>query len=159
LKKRKDCRAKISYIPSCSKAIALAGTYRSLGYAVVEDVQPGQSPLIGIYTGLLHSETEWNFFTACDMPFLTCRDIGRLIDALGEDKSEDEEIIVPVSPNGLEPLAALYHRSLRKSLPEQLTTMALRSFIRSRKYKPIYFESTKPFTNVNTKEQFARIDR
>lgn len=132
--------------------------YRAMDYPTVDDAFPGQSPLIGVYTGLLNSETDWNFFTACDMPFLTCRDIEQLTDGLDED-SDTAEIIVPVSPNGMEPLAALYHRSLKETLREQITTTALRSFIRSRKYKTVFFESTKPFTNVNTKEQFDRIDR
>lgn len=132
--------------------------YESLGYSVIEDVLPGQSPLIGLYTGLINSETEWNYFMACDMPFVTCVDIKRLTEAL-DDKIKNTEIIVPVSPHGIEPLAALYHRSLKESLREEMITTALRSFIRSRNYRTVCFESAKPFINVNTKAQFARIDR
>lgn len=132
--------------------------YRSLGYPVVDDILPGQSPLIGIYTGLLDSETDWVFFTACDMPFLTCKMIHKMISVLDKE-GDDAEIIVPVSPQGLEPLAALYHRSLVHVLSDQKNTLPLQTFIRSRKYIPVYFETVKPFTNVNTKEQFDRIDR
>lgn len=132
--------------------------YYSLGYSVVDDVLPGQSPLIGIYTGLVDSKTDWAFFTACDMPFVTCKTISQMISVLDKD-CDGAEIIVPVSPHGLEPMAALYHRSLVHVLSDQKNTLPLQTFIRSRKYVPVYFESVKPFTNVNTKEQFDRIDR
>lgn len=132
--------------------------YHAMGYTVVDDVLPGQSPLIGIYTGLLDSKTDWVFFTACDMPFVKSRIINQMISVLNKD-ADGAEIIVPVSPQGLEPLAALYHRSLVHVLSDQKNTLPLQTFIRSRKYVPVYFESVKPFTNVNTKEQFDRIDR
>ncbi|MEX2409788.1 MAG: molybdenum cofactor guanylyltransferase, partial [Candidatus Paceibacterota bacterium] len=43
--------------------------YRKFGYTVIEDLLPYQNPLVGIYTGLMYSNTDWNFFIACDMPF------------------------------------------------------------------------------------------
>ncbi len=132
--------------------------YRTMGYTVVDDVLSSQSPLIGIYTGLLDCKTDWAFFTACDMPFVTSKTISRMISALEKD-SDGAEIIVPVSPHGLEPMVALYHHTLVHVLKDHKNTLPLQTFIRSRKYMPVYFESVKPFTNVNTKEQFDRIDR
>lgn len=132
--------------------------YRAMGYRVVADAFHGQSPLIGIYTGLLDCHTDWAFFTACDMPFITSNMINQMISELERD-GDNAEIIVPVSPHGLEPMAAFYHRSLVHVLSDREKTLPLQTFIRGRKHVPVYFESVKPFTNVNTKEQFDRIDR
>lgn len=38
-----------------------------------EDIWPGRGPLGGIYTGLAETETEYNLFLGCDMPFVPAR--------------------------------------------------------------------------------------
>ena len=37
---------------------------------VTTDIRAGKGPLMGIFTGLMTTETPWNLFLACDMPFI-----------------------------------------------------------------------------------------
>lgn len=73
--------------------------------AVAVDIRPGKGALGGIYTGLFHARGERAFFAACDMPFLNRGFIERMISlASGYD------IVVPVTPEGPQPLHAIYAR-------------------------------------------------
>ena len=45
--------------------------YAFLKLPSCEDVFKGKGPLGGIHSGLIHSNTENNFFISCDMPFVT----------------------------------------------------------------------------------------
>lgn len=133
-------------------------TYRHLGFPVIEDQISYQTPLAGIYTGLKYSSTDWNFFAGCDMPFLTSYVIETMIQAI-PNKHHLTKIIVPQTPQGLEPIAAIYHKSLAEVIiNEQDTIFSLKGFIRSQNYKIIDFKSSKPFTNVNTREQLLHLD-
>ena len=44
--------------------------YSFLDIPIYEDIIKNIGPLGGIYTGLNISKTDWNFFIACDMPFM-----------------------------------------------------------------------------------------
>lgn len=134
-------------------------TYSDLGYPVLTDLLSYQTPLAGLYTGLCYTDTEWNFFLACDMPLMTVEVIERLASALPAD-SGDLEIIIPKTTQGLQPLAAIYHRSLANHFVETVEKVhSVKDFIRSRNTEIMDFESDKPFTNVNTREELQRIDR
>jgi molybdenum cofactor guanylyltransferase len=52
---------------------------KELNYESIVDIRSGCGPLIGIYTGLLNSETEQNIFLTCDMPFIKEELLRRLI--------------------------------------------------------------------------------
>ena len=47
---------------------------------VLTDLQPGHGPLMGIYTGLMQTETALNLFVPCDMPWVESRVIDRLVE-------------------------------------------------------------------------------
>lgn len=132
--------------------------YKDLEYPVIEDLISFQTPLAGIYTGLSHTNTEWNFFLACDMPLMTVEALDKLCDELAN--IDEEKVIVPKAEHNLQPLAALYHRSLADDFLEIANKIdSVKDFIRSYNHKVVEFENPKPFTNVNTKEQLKRIDR
>lgn len=133
-------------------------SYSELEYVVLEDLLSYQTPLAGIYTGLCHTQNDWNFFLACDMPMITIEVIETLARAIPRS-SDNCEIIVPRTPEGLQPLAAFYHKSLADVFmrtAEQSRTV--KDFILRRSAEIVDFESDKPFTNVNTKEQLRRLD-
>ncbi len=82
--------------------------YAFLGIPVIPDREPGKGPLMGIRSCLEAISTDWAFVTACDIPVLD----GGLIQALMESR-EGADIVMPRLPDGgLEPLMALYRRSL-----------------------------------------------
>jgi molybdopterin-guanine dinucleotide biosynthesis protein A len=83
--------------------------YLDLGVTLVTDIYRNKGALGGIHAGLFHAGNEKVFFAACDMPFLNEALIKHMIDL-----SPDFDILVPQSPDGLQPLHAVYSR---KCLP------------------------------------------
>jgi molybdopterin-guanine dinucleotide biosynthesis protein A len=73
---------------------------------VIGDALPQGGSLVGIISALLYSRTPYVFVVACDMPFLNGDFIRHMIDQVS-----GEDIIVPKSIAGYEPLHAIYNRS------------------------------------------------
>jgi molybdopterin-guanine dinucleotide biosynthesis protein A len=73
---------------------------------VFRDALPHGGSLVGIVSALFYSRTPHVFVVACDMPFLDPDFIRTMIDGIG-----GEDIIVPKSAAGYEPLHAIYNRS------------------------------------------------
>ncbi len=72
---------------------------------IVPDRIPGQGPLGAIASCLAAATSPWLLVLAGDLPFITAPALQRLWpERLGYD------VVIPRSPDGLQPLAALYHR-------------------------------------------------
>lgn len=97
--------------------------YEYLGLRMVSDLIPGEGPLSGIHAGLSISSSYYNFFVACDLPFLDERIIKPLMAAAvnpatdpkgasstGLERSGQPDVIVPSWAAGLEPMHAIYSR-------------------------------------------------
>lgn len=87
-----------------------------VGKAELPDIHADCGPLGGIHTGLHHTQTEWNFFIACDMPFININIIEQLI----EHRNSDVFAVVPEVEGWTVPTFALYHRSAMDSIEQQL---------------------------------------
>ncbi|UTR15722.1 molybdenum cofactor guanylyltransferase [Salipaludibacillus sp. LMS25] len=87
-------------------------SYKFLKQPLIHDNYENKGPLAGIQAGLAASNTEWNFITACDMPFLTYQVVEVLLTRAG--KLPYKQVIVPQIGKKKQPLSALYHTS---SLP------------------------------------------
>ena len=74
---------------------------------LLRDIIPGQGPLVGIYTALLHSPRPWLLVKAADMPFME----PRLVELLAASADDTVDVVVPMSGELFEPLLALYHRN------------------------------------------------
>ena len=74
---------------------------------VIPDMFPQRGPIVGIVSALLYSSTPYVFVVACDMPNLSTEAFQYM---LGEAHG-GEDVIVPRTPLGFEPLHALYNRS------------------------------------------------
>lgn len=73
---------------------------------IVTDVYRGKGPLVGIYTGLLNSRSDYNLVVACDMPLLNRHLLAYILkEAAGFD------IAIPRLGNLLEPLHAVYSKN------------------------------------------------
>jgi len=133
----------------------------SFGLPVMKDLLPYGSPLVGIVSALLYAETESVFVLAADMPFLTEEGILYLMEKRG-----GEDIVLPVTEKGFEPLHAIYRRTC---LPYALRNVERGMFSISAlfPYLSVKFirdegafscNGVSVFTNVNTREdlEFAR---
>ena len=129
---------------------------------IVHDVFPAPGSLTGIASALLHADTPYVFVLGCDMPFLTPRAMLYII-----AQAKGEQIIVPLTEKGFEPLHAIYHRSC---LSPMLTCIA-RGHMKTKLLFPFFCvkalppdpsffnESISVFTNVNTREDLSRAKR
>jgi molybdenum cofactor guanylyltransferase len=84
----------------------LHSTIESIDAPVLKDVVPFGNSMIGIVTALLYSKTPYTFVVACDMPFLSTEAFKCMA-----DEATGEDIIIPKTKLGFEPLHAIYNRS------------------------------------------------
>jgi molybdopterin-guanine dinucleotide biosynthesis protein A len=98
--------------------VTVVGTperYSSLGlHAIVdrgfrsgEDQEAVRTPLVGIASALTLTTATWNLILACDLPYLTPEWVNWL---LGRAVDSEAQVVMPRTPRGLEPLAAVYRR-------------------------------------------------
>jgi molybdenum cofactor guanylyltransferase len=90
--------------------------YAVYGVTVVADFFNKRGPLTGIYSGLRESGEEYNFVVACDMPYLN-KDLMAYMAGL----SPGYDVVVPVVGDQVEPLHAIYRRSLLQSMEGRIS--------------------------------------
>jgi len=89
--------------------------YEFLPCRKVPDLYEGMGVLAGIHSGLYHSNSPAIFAVACDMPYLKenlIRHMASRADAGG--------VLIPESPDGLEPLHAVYGTGCRAAIEATL---------------------------------------
>lgn len=92
------------------------GAYTEFGdAAIVTDIYKGKGPLGGIFTGLFHSGNPCIFVSACDLPYLNT---GFILHLSGLAKQHD--VVVPETPDGLQPLCAVYSRNCLPVIKRQI---------------------------------------
>ncbi len=135
--------------------------YSAFHLPVYDDLLIDKGPLGGIYTGLTYSNTPWNFFIACDMPYMRSEIIESLSGHLN-----DQDVVVPFNQNRFEPLCAFYNKSCMRIIENQLEQedYSLQKLISLLNYKSIdvqnYFKQEgDPFLNINTKEELSRYNK
>ena len=152
------------------KIVAARGKYEDFETEIVEDRWPGEGPLGGIVTALLHTREneparEWNIIVSCDMPFLTT-DWMRFLAERAEES--DAQVILPHSAFGPEPLCACYRTSAVEPLRAvfeggvRKVTQALKQVetevLDERDWKR--FDSAgRLFWNMNTAAEYAEAQR
>ncbi len=85
--------------------------YREFGVPVYQDIIPSKGPVGGIHTALSLARGQWVLILACDMPAASVSFIRYLCEVRSW-----APVIVPESDSGLEPLHALWHKSLKTVL-------------------------------------------
>jgi molybdopterin-guanine dinucleotide biosynthesis protein A len=136
--------------------------YLEQNVTIVTDLVKNKGPLMGVYTGLFYASSDYIFIAACDMPSLNGPFIQYMIDhAAGED------IVVPASPGGLEPLHAVYSKKCMGPIHRLLDADRLKitGFYKGLKQKVIgqdILQSFDPagrmFFNVNFQEDLQKIN-
>ena len=89
--------------------------YQHLQVKIVKDLLPGNGAFGGLYSALHKAKYPYAFVVAGDMPFINIE----AISCLWKQK-EDFQVIIPQSPDGRQPLHAIYHRSCLPPIKEQL---------------------------------------
>jgi molybdopterin-guanine dinucleotide biosynthesis protein A len=78
--------------------------YRYLPVRIVADFIPNKGPLGGLFTGLSYTNSFLAMVVACDLPFLK----SNLIKLLLNNWESHLDLVLPVTPDGHQPLCALY---------------------------------------------------
>lgn len=130
---------------------------------IFNDLIPYKGALGGLYTGLFYSSYEYSFCVGCDMPFLNESLIKFLI-----KKINGEDIIVPKTEKGLEPLHAIYSKrclSIIKSMIDSGKSRIIDIYpllkikiIEEREFIDLD-PGKKSFLNINTPEELEQIKR
>ena len=117
--------------------------YRFLPCSTTPDIFPGMGSLAGIHAGLSNSETPYVFAVACDMPHLNEALIRHIL-----AKIDGQDVVIPESDGGLEPLHAVYGKG---GLPimEEALSMGNRKIIAC---------CNRLNTTVITREEVGKID-
>ena len=130
----------------------------SLPIRVVRDELPFQGPVGGIFYGLKAADRDICFVTSCDAPFLSLPSIQLLMAALG-----DADVAVPYFADRLQPLHAVYRRSVLPFLKQQLDQGRLRptfvyDAVKTRIVSEVELRQVDPeglrFININTPVEY-----
>jgi molybdopterin-guanine dinucleotide biosynthesis protein A len=140
--------------------------YLSLGIRVTPDLYFGYGPLGGLYTALFTATYSAIAVVACDMPFADSDLFAYQRDILF---SENNDVVVPSSERGLEPLHAIYRReSCLPAVREALDAGEKRliSWFPRVRVRILTSEETSPFDplglmflNVNTPEELVQAEK
>jgi len=137
--------------------------FLNLESKVYSDLFPQRGVLGGLYTGLFFSSFSYSFCVACDMPFLKETVIEYLIKNI-----EGYDVIVPRTPDGLQPLHAIYSKNCLGPIKEIIAQEKYRvldfyPMVRVKIIEEKELSSLDPvgesFININTPEQLLYIKK
>jgi molybdopterin-guanine dinucleotide biosynthesis protein A len=131
---------------------------------IVSDIFPFRSSLTGLHAGLFYARHSFAFFSACDCPFVK----KEIVETILEQIEPADDLVIPQTSKGLEPLCAAYSRRCLKTAEEHLRANKLKIQLALQKgrIKKITEERLREkdpelvsFFNVNTPEDLARAEQ
>ncbi len=135
--------------------------YRFLNLPMVPDEEPGQGPLMGLYSGLRAAPGDLALAIAVDMPFLSPDILGLLLSL-----ASDVDVVIPRAFGRLHPLCAVYRRAtclpaIETALRQgQRRLIAFHPLVKVRVVEEPLLREMSPdlraLMNVNTPEELAR---
>lgn len=132
-----------------------------LGAKVVADIIPLKGPLGGIYTGLLSSNSLYNFVVACDMPFINQNLVRHILEETG-----GYDVTVAEYNGRLQPLCAIYSKNCIEPIEKQLSkdNLKITDFFKDVKVKILTGKKIarfdlkgSSFVNINTPDDCERL--
>jgi molybdenum cofactor guanylyltransferase len=148
--------------PLCETVVISSNNYSYdyTGCEVWPDELPDGSPMVGIYSCLKRSQTEYNIILSCDIPLISTSLLDYLL-----SNSKDSDITVPIHGNNLiEPLCGIYKKSCLDVLKGFIDRVnyRLNECIRSTSHRLVKIDQTtnfseKLFTNINTPDDFHKL--
>ena len=122
----------------------------------IEDI-PTQNifaPTTG-FVAIFKELTDENIFViSVDSPFITDREINKIIDA--DDSSLDATIAI--TDVGVQPMCGIYHRSVERGFIEMLENdnHKLNFLLKNSNTKYIHFKNEQPFLNLNNPDEYKQ---
>jgi molybdopterin-guanine dinucleotide biosynthesis protein A len=96
--------------------------YLKWDFNIVTDLFALRSSLTGIHAGLFYASNPHIFVTACDTPFLHKKLVRTIIDSV----EPDDDVVIPCTDKGLEPLCAVYSQKCLERIEYQLVHKKLK---------------------------------
>jgi molybdopterin-guanine dinucleotide biosynthesis protein A len=137
--------------------------FKNFDSKIYEDLISNKGVLGGLYTGIFFSSFHYSFCVACDMPFIRKSLVEYLIKNM-----DQEDVVVPRTKDGLEPLHAIYSKNCLDPIKEIMEEGKYKmvDFYDRVKVKIVDesdFASLDPFResfiNVNTPEELLSVRR
>ena len=130
--------------------------YDQFGYERIEDEIINSGPMAGLYSGLKHSESEYNLVLSCDIPLIKTKVLKKLSDT----DYRNYDVVQIQSQHKTMPLIAVYKKQCMDKCLELLEQdeKRLRVAVSQLKSKTILIESELDnfVRNVNTKEDLKK---
>lgn len=151
---------------ACQEVIIIANEpepYSYSGLPIFPDILPGLGPLAGLQSALRHAKAKRVLLLGCDMPLLN----SELLDLMWKIPTW-APVVIPVTPQGLEPLHAIYHKSLLPIVDNRINSgnLSLKSLVKDitcRIVSPADILKVCPsfecLSSVNTPGELARLKR
>jgi molybdopterin-guanine dinucleotide biosynthesis protein A len=110
------------------------------------------APTTGFIATFEELKEECFFALSVDAPFVSRNEIEKLIDA----DSIEVDATVSKTLRGIQPMCAIYHRSLQKEFVRMLQedNHKLGFLLKNSKMNTVYFEDEKPFLNLNNPDEY-----
>ncbi|MCK5853779.1 MAG: molybdenum cofactor guanylyltransferase MobA [Sulfurovaceae bacterium] len=127
----------------------------SFNVALIEDRYEVSSPLVAIVSIFETLEVSEVFILSVDTPFVSVE----IIETLYKESSvSNSDVILAKSINGIEPLCAIYRKSVLPLAKEFLDKdiHRLRSFLDSVEYSIVEFEDERAFSNLNHPKEYEK---
>jgi molybdenum cofactor guanylyltransferase len=136
-----------------------------LNLPMIKDSFTDRGPLSGIYSALQYSNTQKNFITTCDLPFISSEMIEYLIKT-----DSEKDIIIPVINSRPERLFGVYKKSVLNIIEEIFTASEQDKSIKGSVYdlhkkaevesieiSNLSFYNESMFLNMNTPEDYEKV--
>ena len=142
------------------KFISLVGKKKPEGIEkpFIKDISTIQAPIIGLYSALKDTKSEWILLLSCDLPLLN-KDI---FYRLWSHANLEEQIIVPRISGTLQPTCAFYNKQILSECDNWIKNKqyGLIDFIKCNGYHDVDLTSySKLFLNMNTKNDITRAEK
>lgn len=119
---------------------------------VIEDRYEESSPLAALITVFETLQADTVFVLSVDAPLIDQEVIAKLI----EEMTDEADIVAAQSPNGLEPLCAIYKRSVLPKAKEmyQAGDHRMTNLLENLRTQNVYFEKKELFINLNHPHEY-----
>jgi len=137
--------------------------YADLGLPIFPDRIQGKGPLGGIYSAVFHSASPHTFCVACDMPLLN-----PAVVAYVRDMAVGYDVVVPRTPDGYQPLHAVYSKACLGHMESMIRNDRLKidRLFPAVRVRVVTEEELRPmdsgldcFVNINTREELEAVAR